>query len=89
LLFTEGEVENLDNSARKRKCEGFACIDHGVHGSVITGVAHDVHDGITHGVNKMMQMVFRMVLLLLFIVLLTVFMMNLIYRVGSPVDKRN
>ena len=52
MLFTKGEVENLDNSARKRKCEGFACIDHGVHGSVITSVAHGVHDGITHGVNN-------------------------------------
>ena len=31
---------------------GFAYVDHGVHGSVITGVAHGVHDGITHGVNN-------------------------------------
>nr|POE70837.1 hypothetical protein CFP56_45471 [Quercus suber] len=52
LLFTEGEVENLDNSVRKRKCEGFACVDHGVHGSVITGVAHGVHDGIAQGVKS-------------------------------------
>ena len=52
LLFTEGKIENLDNSTRKRKCEGLNHVDHGVHGSIIADVAHDVHDSITLGVNN-------------------------------------
>ena len=46
------KVENLDNSVRKRKCEVLTYVDHSVHGSIITGAAHGVHDSITHGVNN-------------------------------------
>ena len=52
MLFTGGKVENLDNSARKRKCEGLTYVDHGIHGNIITSATHGVHDSITHGVNN-------------------------------------
>ena len=48
MLFTEKEIENLDNSAKKRKCASLACIDHGVYNNDIASVAHVIHDDIAY-----------------------------------------
>ena len=31
MLLSEKEFENLDNSAKKRKCGNLVCIDHGIY----------------------------------------------------------
>ena len=52
MLFTEKEIENLDNSAKKRKCASLACVDHGVHSNDIASVAHVVHNDIAYVANN-------------------------------------
>ena len=48
LFFTEKELENVDNLAKKRKCTSLACIDHGVYNNDIASVAHVVHNDIAY-----------------------------------------
>ena len=52
MLFTEKEIENLDISAKKRKCASLACVDHGVHSNDIASVTHVVHNDITYDANN-------------------------------------
>ena len=80
LLFTKGEVENLDNSARKRKCEVLLTLIMVFMVVLLLVLLMVFMMVLLMVLIMMMLMVFRMVLLLVFIVLLTVFMMNLIYQ---------
>ena len=52
MLFTEKEIENLDNSAKKRKSASLACVDHGVHSNDIASVAHVVYNDIAYVANN-------------------------------------